>query len=80
MKTYLAMSAVLATAMGSAAFAATEVDANADGMVTLEEAQAQVPEITAEIFSSLDVNADGALDADEVAAAQDAGIMPKTNG
>ena len=28
----------------------------------------------------LDLNADGALDADEVAAAQEAGLMPPTDG
>jgi hypothetical protein len=62
------------------AFAATQVDANGDGMLTVEEVQAVYPEITAEAFSAMDVNADGGLDADEVAAAQEAGLMPAREG
>lgn len=62
------------------AFAATEIDANGDGMLTVEEVQAAFPEITAENFSAMDVNADGALDADEVTAAREAGLMPAQEG
>lgn len=58
------------------ALAATELDSNGDGVLTIDEVQAIYPDITAEGFSAMDVNADGALDDDEVVAAQQAGMMP----
>ena len=61
-----------ALAMGASA---TEVDANGDGMLTIEEVQAVYPETTAETFSAMDANADGALDDEEVKAAEEAGLM-----
>ena len=79
MKTYLA-TALITLGLTSAAWAATSIDSNGDGMVTLDEVQAVFPEITADSFSAMDVNSDGALDNDEVVAAQEAGLMPKTEG
>lgn len=67
---------IIAIAVPVGAWAATEADANGDGLLTIDEVQAVMPEITAEAFSTMDLNADGALDADEVQAAQDAGLMP----
>ncbi|SFT83753.1 EF-hand domain-containing protein [Sedimentitalea nanhaiensis] len=64
-------------ALPGLAMAATELDTNGDGLLTLDEVQAVLPETTAESFSAMDTNADGALDADEVSVAQDAGLMPK---
>ncbi|WP_188078193.1 hypothetical protein [Aquicoccus porphyridii] len=61
-----------ALAMGQGA---TEVDANGDGVLSLEEVQAVYPETTAEDFDAMDLNGDGALDDAEVQAAQDAGLM-----
>lgn len=58
------------------ALAATDADTNGDGLLTIDEVQAVMPDITAEAFSAMDLNADGALDAAEVQAAQDAGLMP----
>ena len=63
------------------AFATTEIDANGDWLLTFDEVQAVFPEITVESFSAMDVNADGALDADDIAAAEEeAGLMPPTEG
>ncbi|MEM9550076.1 MAG: hypothetical protein AAGA05_02805 [Pseudomonadota bacterium] len=62
------------------AFAQTELDTNGDGVLTLDEVQAAFPEITVENFAAMDVNADGALDGDEIVAAQEAGLMPATEG
>ena len=62
--------------LASAALAATEADTNGDGVLTIDEVQAVMPEITAESFSAMDTNADGALDSAEVEAAQSAGLMP----
>lgn len=66
---------VLAGAV-SAVSAATEADANGDGVLTLDEVQAVMPDVTVETFSAMDLNDDGALDAAEVQAAQEAGLMP----
>ena len=65
-----------AAALSAPAFAATEADVNADGVLTIDEVQAAFPEVTAEAFSAMDVNADGALDSDEIVAAQSAGLIP----
>lgn len=53
-----------------------EVDANGDGLLTIDEVQAVYPDVTAENFSTMDLNADGALDDTEIVAAQEAGMMP----
>lgn len=58
--------------------AASAVDANGDGVLTIEEVQAVYPDVSAEGFSAMDLNADGALDSSEVAAAEEAGLMPAT--
>ncbi|MEM6304493.1 MAG: hypothetical protein AAF744_07230 [Pseudomonadota bacterium] len=73
--TVLAVSALClpAYAMGSGA---AELDANGDGLLSVSEVQAVYPDVTAEQFSAMDLNADGALDDAEVTAAQEAGVMP----
>lgn len=62
-----------AFAMGAGA---AELDANGDGLLSVVEVQAVYPDVTAETFSAMDLNADGALDDAEVTAAQEAGVMP----
>ncbi|MEW9920699.1 hypothetical protein AB2B41_13875 [Marimonas sp. MJW-29] len=69
----LAASCLPAFAMGAGA---AEVDANGDGILSATEVQAVYPDVTAEQFSAMDLNADGALDDGEVQAAQEAGLMP----
>jgi len=53
-----------------------ELDANGDGLLSVSEVQAVYPDVTAEQFSAMDLNADGALDDGEIVAAQEAGVMP----
>lgn len=67
---------LLALMLAGGAWAATEADSNGDGVLTIDEVQAVMPDITAETFNAMDLNADGALDAAEVQAAQEAGLMP----
>lgn len=55
------------------------LDANADGMLSFIEVQAGYPDLTEEAFTVMDANDDGLLDAEEVAAAQEAGTMPMPN-
>ncbi|MEM6941093.1 MAG: hypothetical protein AAF943_07275 [Pseudomonadota bacterium] len=64
-----------AYAMGAGA---SEVDANGDGILSVAEVQAVFPDVTVEQFAAMDLNSDGALDDNEVQAAQDAGLMPTT--
>lgn len=75
--TILAVLGFPALAMGQGA---SELDANGDGVLTLDEVQASYPEVTADMFTAMDLNADGALDVDEVTAAQEAGMLPATDG
>lgn len=55
-------------------------DVDGDGMVSMEEFTAAYPDLTEESFAMADANADGMLDADELAAAAEAGVMPATEG
>ena len=79
-KTSLTLLAVLGLTLPTLASAATEVDTNGDGVLTIDEVQAVYPEVDEDAFNAMDVNADGALDDDEVVAAQEAGMMPPTEG
>jgi hypothetical protein len=73
--TSLAALAALITPALAMGASATEVDANGDGLLTIEEVQAVYPDVSAETFSAMDADADGALNDEEVKAAQDAGMM-----
>lgn len=59
-------------AMGDSA---VEVDANGDGVLSLEEVQAVYSDVTPETFAAMDTNDDGALDDGEIKAAEEAGMM-----
>ncbi|MEL7343673.1 MAG: hypothetical protein AAFN59_02300 [Pseudomonadota bacterium] len=71
--------AIMASALvGTLAFAATmeDMDADTDGLVTYDEITAIYPDVTQDAFALADTNADGMIDAEELAAAQDAGVLP----
>ena len=71
--------AIMATAMvGTLAFAATmeDMDVNTDGLITFEEVTALYRDVTEDAFTIADTNADGMIDAEELAAAQEAGVLP----
>ncbi len=73
-KFVLALGAVAAFA--AAANAQTVVtDTDGNGTFSIEELTAAYPDMTAELFATVDANADGAVDADELAAAQEAGTL-----
>ncbi|MGC3936713.1 hypothetical protein ACOTTU_02790 [Roseobacter sp. EG26] len=67
---------LIAALSASVAVAELAADANGDGVLTIDEVQAVFPDVTAEAFSTMDLNADGALDEAEVQSAQEAGLMP----
>lgn len=54
-------------------------DANQDGMLSLEEVQAILPEVTTDTFVAVDTDGDGLVNADELAAAQAEGLMPEAD-
>lgn len=65
--------ALLAT---SAAYAQTMVeDSDGDGLYSMEELMVVYPGITEDIFGEVDTNGDGAVDVDELAAAEEAGVL-----
>ncbi len=76
-------SVLAAGALATTAFAAgtlADMDANGDGMLTVDEVQAVYPEMSADQFSQIDTNADGAIDEAEMGAAQEAGLLPASDG
>lgn len=73
--TTIALSSLCVPALAMGAGAA-ELDANGDGLLSVSEVQAVYPDVTTDQFSTMDLNADGALDDAEIVAAQEAGIMP----
>ncbi|WP_170333108.1 hypothetical protein [Ruegeria arenilitoris] len=76
----MAVLAAVAVGFPALALAQSSADANGDGVLTIEEVQAVLPDMDADGFSTLDTNGDGALDQAEIAAAQEAGLLPATNG
>jgi hypothetical protein len=55
---------------------ASSLDSDGDGMVSYGEMLVAMPDMTEAEFQALDTDGDGLLDADEVSAAQDAGLVP----
>ena len=51
-------------------------DTDGDGLVSMDEFAVAWPDLAADSFTLVDANADGMLDADEIAAAVDAGLLP----
>lgn len=57
-----------------------EIDVNGDGMYSYPELQVVMPDMTEDEFTVLDANGDGLLDADEIAAGTEAGLLPAMDG
>lgn len=74
-KLTLAITAGLASLAFAPAFAQEIADADGNGTYSLEELMVTYPALTAEVYATLDTNADGAIDATELAAAQEAGSL-----
>ena len=54
------------------------IDVNGDGFYSFPEVGTVYPDLTNADFTAMDSTGDGLLDTAEVAAAQDAGLMPMT--
>ena len=78
MKSLLATSFALTATLAVAQMA--EIDVNGDGMYSFPEVQAAMPEMTEDTFIVLDVSGDGLLDAEEIAAGVEAGLLPPADG
>lgn len=76
MKKTILMTTAAMLALAAPTWAQSAMDADGDGNVTLEELQAMYPDATADTFTSIDTDADGALSDAEIQAAVDAGILP----
>lgn len=80
MTKFTTMTLIAGVAIAIPAFAMAQsmadVDANGDGVLTIDEVQVIFPDVSTDGFSAMDLNADGALDGDEVASAQQAGLLP----
>lgn len=61
---------------GHAMGQAETLDTDGDGVVSYTEALVAMPEMTEAEFQALDANGDGTLDLDEIASAQEAGLIP----
>lgn len=70
----------LAAASSLVAFSAhaetTVTDTDGNGTFSMEELKAAYADLTEETFKAIDANADGAVDADELKAAIEAGKLP----
>jgi len=66
----------IALVAGSAAFAQTSLDADGDGLVTLDELVAAYPDYNVEDFATADTDESGALDETEMAIAIESGLVP----
>ncbi|WP_461308523.1 EF-hand domain-containing protein [Albidovulum sp.] len=75
-KLILALGAMAAMA-GSAQAQTVVSDTDGSGGYSIEEMKAAYPEMTASLFSMIDVNGDGEVDADELAAARESGTIAK---
>jgi hypothetical protein len=75
-KLTLALAALSSFAALSAVAQTTVTDTDGNGTYSMEELQVAYPDFTEETFKTVDVNADGAIDADELKAAVDAGLLP----
>ncbi|WP_323036318.1 hypothetical protein [Pararhodobacter sp.] len=77
------MNKLVLTLAAATAFAALPVyaetaltDANADGVYSYEELLVSYPDLSQADFDAADADQSGALDADEIAAAKEAGQLP----
>lgn len=56
------------------------IDTDGDGVYSYPEMDAVFDDMTEDLFTQIDVNQDGAIDTTEFAAAQEAALLPMTDG
>ena len=71
------LASTAATFLAAPAFAQdASIDLDADGMYSYPELLAVLPELSEDDYVVMDVNGDGLLDAEEITAATEAGLLP----
>ncbi|NCQ23849.1 MAG: calcium-binding protein [Rhodobacteraceae bacterium CG17_big_fil_post_rev_8_21_14_2_50_63_15] len=78
--TVVGLAIVLTLPVTAQAAEFASMDVNGDGYITMSEFQAAMPETPGDAFMAADTNADGALTAEELASAQEAGTLPSSDG
>ncbi|WP_172298671.1 EF-hand domain-containing protein [Pseudoruegeria sp. HB172150] len=76
----LSVAVLAATASISSALTLEQIDVNGDGSLTLAELQSVHPGVTDEVFTAADTDADGLINGDELASAQELGLIPADQG
>ena len=76
MKNIVLKTAMMIALSATALSAQAEVDVDGDGVLSYNEMLAAYPAMTEESFIAMDTNADGAVDADELKVANEAGLIP----
>ncbi|MEM9032658.1 MAG: EF-hand domain-containing protein [Pseudomonadota bacterium] len=74
------VSIVFVTAVCTAGTALADVqvsDADGDGVFSMEELQAAIPDMTEGLFALVDTDGDGVVSPDELASAEAAGTIPQ---
>ncbi len=69
------LAGLLGLGVSTAALAADVEDTDGDGMYSMEELLVAYPALTEELYGTIDGNGDGAVDADELTAAVEAGVL-----
>ncbi len=76
-KLYMPLATVLALGLSASTLMAQEaMDADGDGLLSYAEMLVAIPDLTEDTFVTMDVNEDGAIDAEELAAGRAAGLIP----
>ena len=75
-KLAIAFATISALAVGAAQAQTTVTDTDGNGLFSMEELVLAFPDLTPEVFTAADADADGALSVDELKAAQTAGTIP----
>ncbi len=78
-RTRLIAASLITLPMAALAADYMAADTNQDGMLSYEEVQAILPEVTTDTFIAVDADGDGLINADELAVAQTEGLMPEAD-
>jgi len=70
----------LVAALPGQAMSFEKLDANSDGMITYGEMLVSVPSLTEQAFVAIDTSGDQLIDAEELSAAIEAGILMPSDG
>lgn len=75
---FAALIALLAA--GAASALSEKIDTDGDGLASLAEIQAAYPDVSEDLFAETDLDGDGYIDDEEMAAAVTAELLPASEG